>query len=189
MGWRQFIRERLTSADVQSYLMDQAVLSFPSVAARDAAIAVGARKAGMVSVTTDTGTYWGCTANSGTWRVLGQIGAPVTVPVNTGWTAGPAGPRVAFSGANRAALFGTHANNGAFTANGTQYPLTLPTDYRPATNQVFTVPWVGGGTGGILLSTLLTDGRLRYDGHSAGATTVPASSAMFLDAVNWHLTA
>lgn len=52
MGWKQFTRETLGSDEVQSYLMDQAVLRFESASARDAA--VGSPGHGMVCYLEDT---------------------------------------------------------------------------------------------------------------------------------------
>lgn len=189
MGWKLWTRERLTTADMQALLQDQAVLQFASVSARDAAIATGARKAGMLSYTQADGTYWGCDADGGTWRVLSQIAAPVAVTVNTGWGAiSGFPPKVSRGAGNRARLTGRHNNTGAFAPNGTQFPITLPTGYRPAWEQVYAVPFVTTGAGsGFVIATLLADGRLRYDSQTAGSPAIGAGSAFFLDSVEWNL--
>jgi hypothetical protein len=75
-GWRQFTRETLASADVQQYLMDQAVMRFASASERTTELVTPA--AGMVAYLKDSDTYQGRTPSSagadtgGTWRGFGR---------------------------------------------------------------------------------------------------------------------
>lgn len=68
LGRKVFTRERATVSDVQGYLMDQTVMSFASVSARNAAIPAPWNSARTFQ--TDTGTetvYFG-----GAWRKAGS---------------------------------------------------------------------------------------------------------------------
>lgn len=71
-GFRTFAAgEVLTSANVQNYLMDQAVMSFATAAARNAAITVP--EEGMLAYTQDTDIYWSYT--NAAWVELAYGGA------------------------------------------------------------------------------------------------------------------
>jgi hypothetical protein len=59
MPWRAWAQgDELTATLVRGHLQNQMVLQFPSEAARNAAIPVSRRVAGMLAVTTDTMTLW-----------------------------------------------------------------------------------------------------------------------------------
>jgi hypothetical protein len=83
------VGEEVLAADFQSYLQNQVVATFPTTAARDAAIA--APIAGQLCVTTDTGTLWQWTGAA--WRKpwgsgAGELG---TAAGNANATAGGSG--------------------------------------------------------------------------------------------------
>lgn len=67
-GWRRFTRETLASQDVQEYLMDQAVMVFPSASARDAELTTPAD--GMVVYLEDVDDYV-YREGGAFWRPLG----------------------------------------------------------------------------------------------------------------------
>lgn len=67
MGWKQWTRERLTVADLQTLIQDQTVLRFSSVADRTAQLV--ASKLGMLSYLDDKQTYESRWAD-GVWRDL-----------------------------------------------------------------------------------------------------------------------
>jgi hypothetical protein len=75
-GWRQFTRETLASADVQGYLMDQAVQAYDSSSQRGTELLVPT--AGMVTYLKDSDRYEGRTPSSGgaveggVWRGFGR---------------------------------------------------------------------------------------------------------------------
>lgn len=101
-GRKVFTRETLSSLDVNGYLMDQAVMRFPTAAARDAAIPVAQRVNGMASWLDSTAQVE--VVDGGAW-----------VPINggaRGWIAGctPAGS-VAPNGSGAATLGQTAAAN------------------------------------------------------------------------------
>ncbi len=51
------------------------------------------------------------------------------------------------------------------------------------------VPYISSaGGGGIVLATILPDGRVRYDRQLSGASPIPAGSWFYLDNFEWHLT-
>lgn len=89
MGWRQYTRERLTSADFQQYAVDQGNLAFPSAAARDAAIPVGERVEGMVSYLADVKAFEDCIG--GAWR---RRSGRVAVALSAGTTAAVSNTRL-----------------------------------------------------------------------------------------------
>lgn len=72
------VGEEVLAADFNTYVQNQVVARFPTVAARDAAWPAATAAAGAVSVTTDTGTIWqvvgpawvavGTPPTGGTWR-------------------------------------------------------------------------------------------------------------------------
>jgi hypothetical protein len=67
LGHKTFTRERLTSDDVNGYLMDQTIMQFASVAARNAALT--APDAGMVTLQLDTLTV--TMYDGAAWRRVG----------------------------------------------------------------------------------------------------------------------
>lgn len=73
MAWKLWTRERLTSADLQTYLQDQAVLQFASASARDAVLPPASRKRGMVCALDDNpGALYVCTdAANNVWQIAG----------------------------------------------------------------------------------------------------------------------
>lgn len=82
-GWRAFTRQILSSAQVQTYLMDQAVLKYASAAARAAEVTSPA--AGMTSWLTDSrlleshnGSAWECPYALGTIGE-GAVAAPSSI--------------------------------------------------------------------------------------------------------------
>lgn len=81
MGRKLFgSREVLASTDVQSYLMDQAVMRFPSGIVADQELPPAAREDGMVRYLEDVrrGEWWDATAanGAGMWRWAYGHGAP-----------------------------------------------------------------------------------------------------------------
>lgn len=90
MGWKQWTRERLTAAQLQSYLQDQAVMRFASSSARGAELP--APTEGMISTLDDLdvverhdGAGWRPLASARAfgkmWRTLGFTGS--AIPANT----------------------------------------------------------------------------------------------------------
>jgi hypothetical protein len=81
-GWRQFTRATLASADVQLYLMDQAVMAFDSASQRTTELVTP--EAGMVSYLRDSDRYEGRTPaaggglTGGVWRGFGRSWGVVT---------------------------------------------------------------------------------------------------------------
>lgn len=89
MGWKQWTRERLTAADLQSYLQNQVVMRFSSASQRGTQLAAPAE--GMLSTLDDTdaverhdGTTWrplGISCYGKMWRTSGPsagLGAGIT---------------------------------------------------------------------------------------------------------------
>lgn len=70
LGRKVFTRERLTSADVNGYLMGQAVMAFPSVAVRDADLPIGETEAGQVCYIEDLDRHYRVVADGGPWAAL-----------------------------------------------------------------------------------------------------------------------
>jgi len=113
------------------------------------------------------------------------VQSPLTpVTVNGGWGI-PAGhkPMVYRTAHGTARLVGWFFNGGAYAANATQFPITMPAGWWPAQTQVFELPV---GAGNIrALCTLLTDGRFRID--TTQGAVVPAVASHYLDNVEFHL--
>lgn len=70
LGRKVFTRERLTSADVNGYLMGQSVMSFPTTAVRDADLPLAQVEAGMVCYIEDLDRHYRGSADGGPWKVL-----------------------------------------------------------------------------------------------------------------------
>jgi hypothetical protein len=89
-GYRTFSPgEVLTGSNVMNYLMEQAVMSFATAAARDAAIT--APEEGMVAYAQDTDIYWSYT--SAAWVPIAYAGSWTTY-TPTWATSGGAAPAV-----------------------------------------------------------------------------------------------
>lgn len=71
LGRKVFTRERLTSADVNGYLMSQTVMAFPSVAVRDADLPIAQVEAGMICYIEALDRHYRATADGGPWASLG----------------------------------------------------------------------------------------------------------------------
>lgn len=72
-GWKRFTRQRLASDEVQGYLMDQTVQTWPSASARNAALGGTDLADGMVTYLADTGRLE--IRHGGGWRLLKYVGA------------------------------------------------------------------------------------------------------------------
>lgn len=66
LGWKQWVRERLSQTDLQGYIQDQVVMRFPSAAARTAELPAPTQ--GMVSYLDDAGRWEG--HDGGGWDYL-----------------------------------------------------------------------------------------------------------------------
>ncbi len=123
-------------------------------------------------------------AQTGGWRYTGGNPPPTTlITVNTGWGS-PADrrPQSYLDASGLVHIEGIWTNNGSFTPNATQYPLTLPVGMRPAQSKIWIIPLNAPGSGpGSVLCTVLTDGRIRIDSLVSGPNPLPANSGFFLD--------
>lgn len=115
MSWKLWTRERLTAADLQSYLQDQTVMQFPSASARDAVLTVATRKLGMVCACADSPGYlFVCTdAVNNQWQIVGNK-AGTTV-----WPADAQGELARIDYAGRANLAAAEATLSAFNVSVT----------------------------------------------------------------------
>jgi hypothetical protein len=103
--------EVLTAANVQNYLMDQAVMVFASSAAR--ASAIGTPSAGMVSYLSDTSALQ---VYGTAWADVSSPGDITEVIAGTGLTGGGTSGAVTLNVNSAAIVFGSTAVSTAYTA-------------------------------------------------------------------------
>lgn len=140
------------------------------------------------------GTYLICQSPYGRlWRQSssGGSGWVTTFPlqnltVNGGWTVVSGHTPKAYVTTHGTVKFvGWFANGGAMTVNGSQTPITIPSNIpAPTVNQVVMLPYIDAGTAGYVIGTMHSNGSLTLDnglGHSFGANT-----NFFLDSLEYH---
>lgn len=158
MGWKQWTRERLSAADLQAYLQDQAVLKFASAAAADAAIPAGSRKLGMVRWLDDQKRAEYYDTTGATWRYA--FGQPVTAGVAFG---GGVGNQAGFDPVRlwREPGGAVHlvATLAVVAFGGTSDFLTIPAGFRPIEDSERTIFYDSGRTPQRV--TIQTDGKVR----------------------------
>lgn len=178
MGRKVWTRERLTAADVQSYLMDQTVMQFPSSATRDAAIP--APDEGMVCYLEDVDRFlW---YDGTAWLYLGGDAPPDGSALTlTGFTAyTPRPPKWFRDGSGMINLEGAIFNTNAYTPPSAAV-FTMPVGARPSEN----AGWVAACTGGnqFVRVSLNAAGVFFVNGP---AVAIAAGVALYLDGIRYR---
>jgi len=186
MGYKRWTRERLTVADLQSLIQDQAVLHFASLAAANSAIVPANRIDGMTVWLDDVHYAMTWDAAGATWRwAFGAPAAPTPIawPAAGGWgtVSGYPGPGLYIDAS------GIVHGSSAVTASGqvaaTSVIATLPATtayarYRPDA----TVP--------LQIPATTTSGQARVDimanGQVLAQGTLAAGVILFLDGLIYN---
>jgi len=125
-GYRDFaIDEILTSANVNNYLMTQAVMSFSSTTTRDSELS-GSLEEGMVAYTRADNTFWWYDNSS--WRVLLTPETSYTPTLGgTGWSLGNGVFTASYTRVGDTVHFSAVLYMGSTTSFGSSFPeFTLP---------------------------------------------------------------
>lgn len=130
LGRKLFTRERLTSADLNGYLMDQTVMAFDTALARDAAIPTPTE--GMVVYLRDVNRFFW--RSDSAWLYFGgsAVGLSTSVPpIGTNFVAATGrNPAAWLDGSGFVQLVGAVSNTPTFTPPSTAL-FTLAAGFRP----------------------------------------------------------
>ena len=155
-GFRDFAtNEVLTSANVNNYLMTQAVMSFSSTTTRDSALS-GSLAEGMVAYTRDTNSMWWY--DNTDWQAL-FTGWSTFTPSWTGLTVGSATQTARWrieSGCMRISLLITLAADSAIDSSSTYFTIPALSSWTPS----------GGANYPVIGNVVAKDGTTDETGHA-----------------------
>jgi hypothetical protein len=127
------------------------------------------------------------------WRYLGAGPPPTYSPgsMGSGWSQAPRIPFCFVDSSGRGNLGGQVISDNAFSPNGTQPIISLPSQVpAPLALRVYEVPLLNSSGGPVWAAgvvSMSSDGILRAEGVVGGGM-IGAASSWYLDGISWHPT-
>jgi len=174
LGYRSFVPgEVATGANIMGYLMKQAVMSFASAAARDAAVT--SPEEGMVAYTSDVDIYWSYT--NAAWVQLAYGGA--WTAYTPAWTSSGTAPALGngtatghYMRSGKAITVAAEIVSGTTTTFGTgNYRISLPVTASASPEQWLDARFYNNSTAFIGQGTLSTPTYAALQAIDSGVAT------------------
>lgn len=152
------VGEEVLAADFNTYVQQQVVARFATVAARDSAYPAATAGAGAMAVTTDTGTVWVVVGT--TWQPVGPVTPWTAVTFQNSWAnAGGATQTTQYRKVGDDVEVRLSAGTGATNT----VAFTLPVGFRPPA----TIRRALDGAGAHAYAEIAADGTVRLAGTAA----------------------